>query len=73
MQNAGKRSQQGGFAESWNAFEEDVAAREEANEHAVDDFLLADDDLADFLAYTVELRGRKLKSCLWLHLDILSH
>jgi hypothetical protein len=49
-----------------------VAAREEADEDAIDDLLLADDDLADFLADAGELRGGELKSDLWLHQIILA-
>ena len=33
----------------------DMASGEEADQHSVDHFLLADDDFRDFLAYAVEL------------------
>jgi hypothetical protein len=66
-----------GFGGGWyfrgrDAFQEDVAASEEADEDAVDDLGLANDDFADLLADSGELRGGELKSSLWLHLDILS-
>ena len=54
-----------------NAFEQHVAAREQADEHAVDDVLLADDDLSNFCADPVELRGGELKSGIGLHPDYI--
>ena len=43
-----------------HAFEQHVAAGEQADEHAVDHVRLADDDLADFLANAVQTIGRDL-------------
>jgi len=57
MQDAREGSQERGFAEAGDAFEKDVAAGEEADEDAIDDLLLADNNFADFLANTGKLRG----------------
>ena len=50
MQNAGEGPQQGGLAQSGNAFQQHVAAGKHADENAVDDFLLAYDDFSDLCA-----------------------
>ena len=71
VQHARKRAQQRGLAQSGNAFEQHVAAGEQADENAVDDILLADDDLSDFLADPVELRGGELKGGIGLHPDYI--
>ena len=44
-----------------------VSSRQQADEHAIHDFLLADDDFSDFLAHPVELLGGELKGCVRLH------
>ncbi len=51
MQHAAERAQQRGLAESRHSFEQHVAAGQQTDQHAVDDVLLANDDLADFLAH----------------------
>ena len=56
MQNARQSPQQSRFAESRNALEQDVAAGQEADQDAIDHILLADDDLADLLADTIQSR-----------------
>ncbi len=61
MQHARKRAQKGGLPESRNAFEQHMAAGEQADQNAVDHILLADDNLADFLTDPVELRGGELE------------
>jgi hypothetical protein len=72
MQDAAERSKQGGFAEAGHAFEQDVAAGEEADEDAIDHLLLADDDLADFVAHLIEVAGGELESGVGPHLFILA-
>ena len=47
VQRLRQRADQGGLAEAGHAFEQRVAADEEAREHAVDDLLVADDRLGD--------------------------
>jgi hypothetical protein len=53
-------SQQCGLAESGDAFQQDVAAGEQADEHAIHDALLADDNFANFLAHLVKVTGSLL-------------
>src|SRR5260221_14499706 len=48
MQGFAERADEGGLAQAGDAFEQAVAAYEEAGEHAVDDFGMADDGLGDF-------------------------
>ena len=67
VQHARQRAQQRGLAQAGNAFEQDVSARQQADEYAIDDFLLADDDLANFGSNFVELGGGKFKGCVRLH------
>jgi len=50
-----------------------MSAREQANQYAVDHFLLADNDLSNFFSDAVELRGRKLKGGIRLHGNIILH
>ncbi len=50
VQHARQRAQQRGLAQAGHAFEQHVAAGEQADEHAVDDVLLPDDDLGDLTA-----------------------
>ncbi len=42
------------FGQAGNAFEQDVAVGEQADEQAVDELFLADDDVGDFLAQICE-------------------
>ncbi len=55
-----------------NAFQQHVAAGEQADQHAIDDVLLADDDLADFLAHLIEMTGGELECGLGTHDLILA-
>ncbi len=45
-----ERADEQGFAQAGDAFEQDVAAGEHGDQCAFDDFLMADDHLADFVA-----------------------
>jgi len=54
-QRFGQRADEQGLAEAGHAFEQRVSASEEACEHALDDLLLPDDHLADFVAQLLEL------------------
>ena len=65
-------SQQSSLAEAWNAFEQDVAARQQADQNAIDHLLLADDDLSDFGANLIEPASRELKCGVAWHLFILA-
>ena len=47
-------AQQRGLAQARHAFEQHVAAGEQADQHAVDDVVLADDDFGDFAADGVQ-------------------
>ena len=47
----------GGFGEAGDAFEEDVAAGDEADEEAVDEAFLADEDFGDFGAEVLDDGG----------------
>ena len=69
---AAERPQQGGLAEPGHAFEQNVAAGQQTDQDAVDDVLLADDDLADFLAHLIEMTGGELKCGLGTHVLILA-
>ncbi len=53
-------AEQSGLAESGDAFEQDMSGGEQADENAIDHALLADDDFADFVAYFVEFRDRRI-------------
>ena len=48
MHHVRQRGNQLGFAESGHAFEQNVAAGEQAHDHAIDDVVVADDDFRDF-------------------------
>jgi len=67
MQDARKGAQQGGFAQAWHAFQQDVASRQQADENAIHHFLLANNYLPDFLAHPIQLLGGELKRCVRLH------
>ena len=67
FQHARQRAQESGLAQSGNAFEQDVTSREQADEHAIHDVLLANDDLADLASNFGELGGGKFESCVRLH------
>jgi hypothetical protein len=60
MEDAAQSPQQGGFAETRNAFEQNVAACEEAYEDAINHMLLADDNFADFFAHLLKMTGGEL-------------
>ena len=49
LDGAGEGADGEGFCEPWDAFEEDVAVAKEADEEAVDEVALTDDDAANFL------------------------
>src|ERR1700733_1291596 len=57
MQYASERPQQSGLAEARDAFQQHVAASQEADQDPIDHMLLADNDLADFLAHLIEMTG----------------
>ena len=59
------------FPSPGNAFEQHMAARQQTDQYAVDDFLLSDDDLSDFIADAFELGGSELESGIGLHRIIL--
>ena len=61
MENAGKRSQQSRLSEPRNAFKQHMSARQQTDQHAIDDILLADDDLADFITDLFELSSRAIR------------
>ena len=61
MQHSRQRPQQGGLAQPGHAFQQHVAAGEQADQDSVDDFDLSDNDFRDFLAHLVKLRSRVLK------------
>src|SRR4029077_17979180 len=67
MQDARKRAQQGGFAESRHAFQQNVSPSEQADENDVHYFLLANNYFPDFLAHPIQLLGGELKRCVRLH------
>ena len=71
LQHARQRAQQRGLAQAGNAFEQNVAAREQAGENAVDHFLLADDDFPDLVANFLELACGELERGFRLHALIL--
>ncbi len=71
MHHSRERPQKRGFTQSGYAFEQHMAARQQTDQYAIDDFLLADDDFSDFFADPVELRGGKLESGVGLHGNIL--
>lgn len=54
MQDAAESTQERGFAESGNALQKNMAAREKADENAVNHLLLADDHFSDFLANLIQ-------------------
>jgi hypothetical protein len=45
------------FRQARHAFEQDVAVGEQADEQALDELFLADDDVGDFLAQRANPRG----------------
>jgi hypothetical protein len=57
MQHAAEGSQQRGLAKARDAFQQNVAASQETNQDTVDNVLLADNDLANFLAHLIEMTG----------------
>ena len=71
MQHASQRAQQRGLAQSRDAFQQNVSAREQTNQDAIHHILLADDDLGDFLSDLIQLRGGKLEGGIGGHYLIL--
>ena len=60
-QGAREGAQQRGLAEAGDAFQQHVAGREQADQNAIDDALLADDDFGDFVADLVEFGDRRAR------------
>src|SRR5205807_7105775 len=71
MQDAGEGAQQRGLTEPGDAFEQDVAAGQEADQDAFDNVILSDDDFADLLTDLVELRGCGVEGIVGGHVLIL--
>jgi hypothetical protein len=71
MEDPGEGAEQGGFAETRDAFEQHVAAGDHTNQDAVDDLGLTDDDFADFLPDFVEVLDRLTEGAICRHLLIL--
>ena len=71
MKNARERPQKGGFAQSRHAFQQHVAAGKEANQYAVDDVLLPDDDFADLAADKIQPRNGFRKRRRVSHMNIV--
>ena len=72
MQNAAERSEQRRLAEPRDAFQQNVAASQETDEHAIHHRLLANNDLSDFVAYLIEVAGSDLEWGVGWHLFILT-
>ena len=64
-QGLGECSDEEGFSEPGDAFEEDIAASEEAHEYGVDDLLLPDHNFADFGAEVGEGFAECFAFCLY--------
>jgi hypothetical protein len=73
VKDAAQRSQQRRLSEPWNPLQENVAAAEQADENAVHDVLLANDDFADFAANLIQAVCCRLKICFGEHTLILAH
>ena len=73
MKHARKRAQESGLAQSGNAFQQNMAAREQAGQDAFDHVMLADDDLSDLFTNAFQLRCSKFESGIRLHQIILPH
>jgi hypothetical protein len=71
MEDAGKRPEQRGLAETRHALEQHVTTGKETNQNAIDDVLLTDYDLGNFTAHEIETLDRHLRTKLWRHLSIL--
>jgi hypothetical protein len=54
MQSPRQRAKQRSLSQARNSFEQNVARSEQTNQDAIDDILLADNNLRDFLAYLIE-------------------
>jgi GrpB protein len=67
VRDASERPQKSGFAQPRHALQQHMAARQQTDEHPVNDVLLAHDDFADFVPHSRELAGGKLKSVVRLH------
>ena len=65
----GQRADQGGLAQAGHAFEQRVAADEQAGEHAVDDLLVADDRLGDLRLHGAVVAAEVLAELLDLRVD----
>jgi hypothetical protein len=55
MKDPREGAEEGRFPQSGNAFQKNVAARQQTDQDAVHDILLANDDLSNFLANFFEL------------------
>ena len=73
VQDARQRAQQRGLAQAGNAFEQHVAAGQQADQHAFDHVLLADDDFGDFAADGVQPVHRELECRFGSHALIVVH
>jgi hypothetical protein len=56
----GKRVHKGRFAKAGNAFEQDMPAGDDRQEHVLDDLVLADNELADLAANPIECDDKPL-------------
>ena len=72
MEDAGESPEQGGFPETRNAFEQNVSAREHADQDTIDHVDLAYDDFRDFLANLIEQNRGVLNVGMCGHLFILA-
>src|SRR3954449_3690547 len=53
----GQGTEKRGLTESWNSFEQDMTAGDKADQNSIDYVRLANDDLADLVAHTVQVVG----------------
>ncbi len=60
FENARKSAKESCFTEPGNTLEQNMTSRDETDQDAVDYFLLANDDLADFFAHTVQVLRRAI-------------
>ena len=72
-QDAGECTKQCGLAETGDTLQQDVPPGKQADQDAVDDILLADDDFGDFCADSVEFSDRLGDISFTEHLFILRH
>jgi hypothetical protein len=65
-------SEQRRFPESRYTFQQDVSPGEQANQDAIDDILLTDNDFRNFVANLIEPRNGQLQDGFRLHVTILT-